>query len=94
MSRIAPDSDMANRIAPKSWELHQERTLTKIEIDEKFTKYNPGSPGAVEHGCTFPEAENNFGRGRSKNGVIEEIFTADPDCPVHGIEVLLGIKVE
>jgi len=66
----------------------------EIEIDDNFLKYDPGSPVAVERGCTCPEAENNFGRGRSKNGVIEPSFTADPHCPVHGFDALFGIKVE
>jgi hypothetical protein len=68
--------------------------LMQIEIHEDFLKHNPGSPGAVERGCTCPQAENNFGRGRSKNGVVEPSFTADPHCPVHGLETLLGISVE
>jgi hypothetical protein len=68
--------------------------VTRIKINDDFTKYNPGSPDAVERGCTCPEAENNFGRGRSKNGVIEPSFTADPRCPIHGFEALFGIKVD
>ena len=28
--------------------------MTQIEIDENFLNYNPGSPGAVERGCTCP----------------------------------------
>jgi hypothetical protein len=56
-----------------------------------FLENNPGSPNAVVLGCTCPEAENNFGRGRSKNGVIEPSFTADPQCPIHGFDVILEI---
>jgi hypothetical protein len=41
-----------------------------------------------------PEAENNFGRGRSKNGVVEPSFAADPRCQIHGFEALLGIEVD
>lgn len=66
----------------------------EIEVDENFLIHDPGSPGAVARGCTCPQAENNFGRGRSKNGIIKPSFTADPQCPVHGLEVLLGIKIE
>ena len=40
--------------------------MAPIEVDDDFLKYDPGSPGAVERGCTCPQAENNFGRGRSK----------------------------
>jgi hypothetical protein len=41
----------------------------------------------------MPQAENNFGRGRSKNGVFELDFAADPLCPVHGLQALFGIEV-
>jgi hypothetical protein len=68
--------------------------VAQIEVDETFLNYSPGSPGAVERGCTCPEAENNFGRGRSKNGVIQPSFTADPRCHIHGVEALFGIVVE
>jgi hypothetical protein len=68
--------------------------MAQIEVDEEFLKYHPGSPGAVERGCTYPEAEDNFGRGRSKNGIVEPSFTADPQCPIYGFEVLFGIKVD
>ena len=68
--------------------------MAQIEVDEDFLNYHPGSPDAVERGCTCPQAENNFGRGRSKNGVIQESFTADPYCRIHGLEVLLGIELD
>jgi hypothetical protein len=68
--------------------------MAKIELDEDSLKYKPGSPGAVERGCTCPQAEINFGRGRSKNGIVEPSFTADPHCRIHGLEVLLGIEVD
>jgi hypothetical protein len=68
--------------------------MAQIEVDEDFLNYHLGSSGAVERGCTCPTAENNFGRGRSKNGVIQESFTADPYCPIHGFEALFGIKVD
>ena len=29
-----------------------------------FLRDKPGSPRAVHRGCSCPEAENNFGRGR------------------------------
>jgi hypothetical protein len=64
--------------------------MSTIEKSDDFLNYKPGSSGAIQRGCTCPEAENNFGRGRSKNGVIEAIFTADPWCPIHGFEVLFG----
>ncbi len=66
----------------------------EIEVGEDFLKYDPGSPEAAARGCTCPAAENNWGRGRSKNGVVEPTFTADPQCPIHGLEKLLGIKID
>lgn len=68
--------------------------MVQIEVSDDFRNYKPGSPGAVERGCTCPQAENNFGRGRSRNGVVEPSFTADPYCPIHGFEFLLGIKLD
>ena len=68
--------------------------MAQIEVDEDLLKYDPGSPAAVERGCTCPQAENNFGRGRSKNGVIEPLFTADPYCPIHGLDALLKMLEE
>ena len=60
--------------------------------ERKKKNYSPGSPGTVERGCICPEAENNFGRGRSKNGLIEASFSADAECPIHGFEVILSVK--
>jgi hypothetical protein len=68
--------------------------VNQKDSEDNFKKYKPGSPGAVERGCTCPQAENNFGRGRSKDGVIKPDFAADPQCPIHGFEVLFGIKVD
>jgi hypothetical protein len=68
--------------------------MTQTEVSDDFLKHNPGSPSAVERGCTCPQAENNFGHGRSKNGVIEPSFIADPECPVHGFDALLKILEE
>jgi len=70
--------------------------MAQTEVHDDFLEYNPGSPDAVERGrgCTCPQAENNFGRGRSKNGVIEPLFTTDPYCPIHGLDALLGLKLD
>ena len=64
------------------------------QAENDFLKYAPGSPGAVERGCTCPQAENNFGRGRSKNGVVEKSFAADPWCPIHGFKILFKMFVD
>jgi hypothetical protein len=68
--------------------------MTQEEKIDIFLKYNPGSPDAVARGCTCPAAENNFGRGRSKNGVVEPTFTADSYCKIHGFEVVFGLKLD
>ena len=39
-----------------------------------------GTPSAAEQGPACPQAENNFGRGQSKNGVIEPTFATDLQC--------------
>ena len=64
-------------------------SIESVDWNDHFLRDQPGSPDAVRRGCTCPQAENNFGRGRSKNGRIEALFTADPDCSIHGIETLL-----
>ena len=59
-----------------------------------FLQDKPGSPEAVQRGCSCPEAENNFGRGRFKNGMIEPEFATDSECPVHGIDALCKMLLE
>jgi hypothetical protein len=56
--------------------------------ERHFLQDKPGSPRAVQRGCSCPAAENNFGRGRFKNGSIRLEFATDPECPVHGIDAL------
>ena len=65
--------------------------MDQSEKIERFLKNSPGSRGAIALGCTCPEALNNFGRGRSTNGVIEPSFAADPQCPVHAFEIILDL---
>jgi hypothetical protein len=64
------------------------------ENTKRFLQDKPGALRAVQRGCTCPEAENNFGRGRSKNGVVQPDFATDPKCPLHGIDVLLKMLEE
>lgn len=64
--------------------------MSKLKLPEN----PPGSPAAVALGCTCPQAENNFGRGRTKNGKFEKDFAADPFCPFHGLEAVLGLVIE
>jgi hypothetical protein len=61
---------------------------------DRFLRDGPGSLGAVRRGCICPEAENNFGRGRTKHGVLEPSFATDPECPLHGIAVLIKMLAE
>jgi hypothetical protein len=56
-----------------------------------FLEFTPGSAGAVAHGCSCPAAENSFGRGRVKGGVVEASFAADPECPVHALDIILAV---
>jgi hypothetical protein len=48
----------------------------------------------VQRGCVCPAAENNFGRGRSKNGVVAPTFASDPECPIHAIDALCNMLSE
>ena len=68
--------------------------MTSGQYERRFLQDNPGSVGAVQRGCTCPEAENTFGRGRFKNSQIEPEFATDPECPLHGIEVLCKMLLE
>ena len=64
------------------------------QYQRRFLQDRPGSPRAVHRGCSCPEAENNFGRGRFKNGMIEPEFATDSECPVHGIDALCKMLLE
>ena len=68
--------------------------MQRGNFSDIFLQDAPGSLGAVKRGCTCPAAENNFGRGCSKEGVIEPTFTTDPNCSLHGLEVLLNMLRE
>jgi len=57
---------VAQQFARKISAQQSEDVMPLIEVDEDFSQYKPGSPGAVECGCTCPQAENNFGRGRHR----------------------------
>ena len=43
---------------------------------------NPGSPEAIEQGCTCPVMDNANGRGAW--GSEGESFWINADCPIHG----------
>jgi hypothetical protein len=82
------------QIKISGWPLGEENSERAPTNAQRFLQDNPGSPGAIQRGCTCPEAENNFGRGRSKNGVIEASFATDTECPIHGIDALLNLLDE
>ena len=42
---------------------------------------NPGSPAAIEIGCTCPRIDNEHGRGYMG---IPTVFVYSEDCPIHG----------
>ena len=44
---------------------------------------NPGSPEAVEKGCTCPIIDNHHGEGFPCDG--KQAFWIDATCPLHGI---------
>lgn len=50
------------------------------------TKYNPGSPEAIERGCTCPILDNAHGKGYM-GGVKDEdgelVFVISQGCPLH-----------
>lgn len=56
---------------------------------DTFLDNPPGSATAVTLGCSCPQEENNFGRGRMKSGHFG--YVADAECPIHGIDLLLKI---
>ena len=47
---------------------------------------NPGSPEAVERGCTCPVIDNRHGKGFEMRGEI--VFWHNGDCPLHGSPTL------
>ena len=49
---------------------------------------NPGSPEAVEQGCTCPVEINCYGFGMCNGALLngdKPIFTWHEECPVHGV---------
>lgn len=49
---------------------------------------NPGSPAAIEQGCTCPRMDNGHGRGYMGGAILDDegspLFVMDGDCPLHG----------
>lgn len=48
------------------------------------TTPNPGSPEAVQAGCTCPVIDNNYGRGTLDLVDDPPLFWNSADCPLHG----------
>lgn len=46
----------------------------------------PGSPEAIEKGCTCPRGENNHGRGYLGDGE-KYGYVMMGNCPLHGCDV-------
>lgn len=47
-------------------------------------KNAPGSPEAVEMGCSCPQIENNHGLGRYLASAGKVVFWMTEGCPLHG----------
>jgi hypothetical protein len=47
---------------------------------------NPGSPEAVERGCTCPVPDNNHGEGVETPGLFGPVrdWWRNSECPLHG----------
>ena len=56
------------------------------EVLREVAKYipNPGSPSAVDRGCTCPVYDNAHGAGRGKDEHGRVVYVMDWDCPLHG----------
>ena len=49
-----------------------------------MTVPNPGSPAAIEAGCTCPVFDNSFGRGYTPASETREAqFVITEGCPLH-----------
>lgn len=48
---------------------------------------SPGSPLAVNNGCTCAVIDNNHGQGflLTRDGVTRQSFWISGDCPLHGV---------
>lgn len=53
--------------------------------------YAPGSPEAVESGCTCPQTDNHYGKGYRG---IACTYIMDVDCPLHGFGSASGRVVK
>ena len=53
------------------------------EMPESDWTHNPGSPEAVEAGCTCAILDNGHGRGRYADGERYGWWVAE-GCPLHG----------
>ena len=56
-------------------------SIKKIDYDPD--NLPPGSPEAVDKGCTCPVMDNGYGKGRGGNGECLGWWIAG-DCPIHG----------
>lgn len=46
----------------------------------------PGSPSAVERGCTCPIGDNARGQVAWGSSGPDAVFWTDADCPIHGAD--------
>lgn len=66
----------------------------EMSEDFEFPQDPPRSPVSLEQGCLCPAAENKLRQGRTVNGVSQPLFSADIDCPMHGLVATFRINVD
>ena len=49
-----------------------------------LTRLNPGSPEAVESGCTCPVIDNHHGKGVPSGDMLHRNFWIAETCHLHG----------
>jgi len=57
-------------------------------MSKETTKPNPGSPEAVDIGCTCPRMDNSYGRGYMggvKDPEGNTVFVIAQGCPIHNM---------
>ena len=56
-----------------------------------MTKPNPGSPEAIQAGCTCPVIDNSYGKGYHDDPTR---FVVNGHCPLHGQEAKANMQSE
>lgn len=56
--------------------------------------YAPGSPEAIERGCTCDPIRNARSAGTWGRGERGPLYVPDKNCPMHGLEALRRVVAE